>query len=60
MFERGSIIASVVTGVLLSTIVAASAFDETKYPDLKGLWRRGANANTVGVRQGRGNVFDPT
>ena len=60
MFERGSIIASVVTGVLLSTIVAASAFDETKYPDVKGMWRRGPNAITEGVRQGRGNVFDPT
>jgi hypothetical protein len=58
MLERGSIVVAVLAA-LLSTIVAASAFDETKYPDLKGLWRRGPNANTVGVGQGRGNVFDP-
>jgi hypothetical protein len=59
MLERGSIVVAILVAALLSTIVAASAFDETKYPDLKGLWRRGPNANTVGVGQGRGNVFDP-
>ena len=56
MLERISIAAS----VLLTTIVAASAFDQTKYPDLKGQWRRGPNAITEGVGQGRGNIFDPT
>jgi hypothetical protein len=59
MLERGSIVVAVVVAALLSTIAAASAFDETKYPDLKGLWRRGPNASTAGVGQGRGNVFDP-
>jgi len=56
MLERISIAAS----MLLATIAAASAFDQTKYPDLKGQWRRGPNAITEGVGQGRGNVFDPT
>src|SRR4030095_9587041 len=56
MLERTSIAAA----VLLSTIAGASAFDQTKYPDLKGQWRRGPNAITEGVGQGRGNVFDPT
>src|SRR5215468_3482417 len=56
MLERISIAAS----VLLATIAGASAFDQTKYPDLKGQWRRGPNAITQGVGQGRGNVFDPS
>jgi hypothetical protein len=56
MLERISIAAS----VLLATIATASAFDQTKYPDLKGQWRRGPNAITEGVGQGRGNVFDPS
>ena len=42
MLERISIAAS----VLLATIATASAFDQTKYPDLKGQWRRGPNAIT--------------
>jgi hypothetical protein len=58
MFERSALVVSVLSAALLSTIVAASAFDETKYPDLKGQWRRGPNAIT-GVAQGRANVFDP-
>ena len=57
MFERGALAVSVLSAALLSTIVAASAFDETKYPDLKGQWRRGPNAIT-GVAQGRANVFE--
>jgi hypothetical protein len=44
---------------LLATIADVSAFEETKYPDLKGEWRRGPNANPVAA-QGRGNVFDPS
>jgi len=40
-------------------ITKAWAFDETKYPDLKGHWRRGPNTNPI-VGQGRGNIFDPT
>jgi len=56
MLERISIAAS----VLLATIAGASAFDQTKYPDLKGQWRRGPNAIMEGVGQGRGNVFDPS
>jgi hypothetical protein len=60
MPERGAIVVSMLLAALLSTVVGAWAFDETKYPDLKGQWRRGPNANTVGVGQGRANVFDPT
>src|SRR5438105_12774553 len=59
MLYRGSIALSVLAAALLATIAGASAFDESKYPDLKGQWRRGPNANPVAA-QGRGNVFDPT
>jgi hypothetical protein len=59
MSNRSVIGASIVAAMLLTTTCVASAFDESKYPDLKGSWRRGPNANPV-VAQGRGNVFDPT
>jgi hypothetical protein len=59
MFDRGSTGVFVLAAALLTTTVAALAFDETKYPDLKGQWRRGPNAITAGVLQGRANVFDP-
>src|SRR5260370_8797273 len=45
---------------LLMAVTASQAFDETKYPDLKGQWRRGPNANVAGVLGGRFNTFDPT
>src|SRR6266446_846901 len=53
MAYRGAIGASVLAAVLLMTVTASQAFDETKYPDLKGQWRRGPNANTAGVLGGR-------
>jgi len=56
MLERISIAAS----VLLATIVGASAFDQTKYPDLTGMWRRGPNTSAPMEGRGRDNVFDPT
>src|SRR6266566_1536528 len=56
MLERISIVAS----VLLATIAAASAFDQTKYPDLQGQWRRGPNTSPAVEARGRGNVFDPS
>jgi hypothetical protein len=59
MFDRGSTGILVLATALLTTTVGALAFDETKYPDLKGQWRRGPNAITAGVLQGRANVFDP-
>jgi hypothetical protein len=59
MFDRGSTGVLVLAAALLTTTVGALAFDETKYPDLKGQWRRGPNAITAGVLQGRANVFDP-
>src|SRR5207244_2605196 len=59
MLYRGSIALSVLAATLLMTMTGAWAFDETKYPDLKGQWRRGPNANPVAA-QGRGNIFDPS
>jgi hypothetical protein len=59
MLDRGSTGIFVLAAALLTTTVGALAFDQTKYPDLKGQWRRGPNAITAGVLQGRGNVFDP-
>ena len=41
MFDRGSTGVFVLAAALLTTTVVALAFDETKYPDLKGQWRRG-------------------
>src|SRR5258707_8123288 len=60
MAYRGAIGASVLAAVLLMTVTASQAFDETKYPDLKGQWRRGPNANMAGVLPRRVNTFDPT
>ena len=56
MLDRISIAAS----VLLATIAGASAFDQTKYPDLHGLWRRGPNTSAAVEARGRANVFDPS
>jgi len=36
MAYRGAIGASVLVAALLMTVTASQAFDETKYPDLKG------------------------
>ncbi len=60
MAYRGAIGASVLAAALLMTVTASQAFDQTKYPDLKGQWRRGPNANVAGVLVGRFNTFDPT
>src|SRR2546430_6797654 len=60
MSDRGFIGVAAVLGALLTTIVGAHAFDQTKYPDLRGEWRRGPNARAVGVALGRGAVFDPS
>jgi hypothetical protein len=42
MLCRGSIVAIVCAVALWGSIPGASAFDETKYPDLSGQWRRAA------------------
>jgi hypothetical protein len=60
MFYRGLIGGSVLAAALLATIGGAWAFDETKYPDLKGQWRRGPNAITQGVLPGRAAIYDPS
>src|SRR5262249_9352901 len=60
MAYQGTIGASVLAAALLITTAASQAFDETKYPDLKGQWRRGANADIPGALRGRFNTFDPT
>jgi len=40
MFDRGSIGAVALAAALLMTPTGASAFDDSKYPDLKGQWIR--------------------
>jgi hypothetical protein len=40
MAYRGAIGVSVLVAAVLTTIAASRAFDETKYPDLKGHLRR--------------------
>src|SRR5260370_15386710 len=60
MAYRCAIGASVLAAALRMTVTASQAFDETKYPDLKGQWRRGPNANAAGVLGGRFNTFEPT
>jgi hypothetical protein len=52
MLFRGSIAAAALTAALL-TATAAQAFDDAKYPDLKGQWQR-AEGNAGAGR------FDPT
>jgi len=51
---------SIAVSVLLATFTGASAFDQTKYPDLHGLWRRGPNTSAAVEARGRVNVFDPS
>jgi hypothetical protein len=60
MFLQGSIVVSIGLAVVLMAIGEATAFDQTKYPDLRGEWRRGPNAITVRVVQPRGAVYDPS
>jgi len=60
MAYQGAIGASVLAAALVITTAASQAFDETKYPDLKGQWRRGPNADIPGALRGRFNTFDPT
>src|SRR5262249_36673135 len=59
MAYRSAIGVCVLAAALLMTVTASQAFDETRYPDLKGQWRRGPNANASGVL-GRVNTFYPT
>jgi len=40
---RNSIGATAIVVALMMTVGGAAAFDETKYPDLKGQWRRASN-----------------
>jgi hypothetical protein len=57
MCFRNSIGATVLAAALMMTIGGAAAFDDTKYPDLKGQWRRVARA----VQSDRiGAPFDPS
>jgi hypothetical protein len=44
-------IGSIALVALLATISAAAAFDETKYPDLKGQWLRVGSANWAAAGQ---------
>ena len=44
---RSSIGAAVLAAAMLAMIGGAAAFDETKYPDLKGQWRRVGNGGLL-------------
>src|SRR3984957_4897002 len=48
MLYRSSIGAMALTAALCMTCAGALAFDETKYPDWKGAWRRVAVPGIVG------------
>jgi hypothetical protein len=54
MLYRSSIAAAVVTTALCLTIAGAQAWDDSKYPDLKGQWLR------VGPQGFNGTRFDPS
>jgi hypothetical protein len=60
MLYRNSIEAIALVAALLTPLASAQAFDETKYPDLKGQWRRAPNADVGRVLDGRFNTFDPS
>jgi hypothetical protein len=51
MLRRNSIAGLTLVGALLMTVAGAPAFDETKYPDWSGQWRK---------PQGIGNQWDQT
>jgi len=46
MFDRGMIGSIALSAALLLTLSGAQAFDESKYPDLTGQWRRTATGQT--------------
>ena len=57
MCFRSSIGATALAAALMMTIGGAAAFDDSKYPDLKGQWRRTGRA----VQSDRiGAPFDPS
>jgi hypothetical protein len=58
MFYRGSIGASMLAAALAATMTGAFAFDQTKYPDLRGEWRRAPPSRAAA--QARGVVYDPS
>jgi hypothetical protein len=47
-FSRAARLAAPIWVALLTTIVCAQAFDEGKYPDLKGQWRRAERGDIAG------------
>ncbi|HEY7300683.1 MAG TPA: hypothetical protein VH684_22530 [Xanthobacteraceae bacterium] len=60
MFIEKSIGIFVSLCVSFMALGVATAFDQSKYPDLRGEWRRGPNTITVRVTQPRGAVYDPS
>jgi hypothetical protein len=56
MHVRSAIRATALSAVLLAGIGAAAAYDESKYPDFNGQWRRASRvpSNRVGA------AFDPS
>ena len=57
MFGRSLIGTSVLAATLLMTITGAWAFDETKYPDLKGQWRRGPKRVAQRIQRFRAHPY---
>ena len=45
--KRASIVSAVIAGAAVLTMSAAAAFDESKYPDFKGQWRRAPGIGIV-------------
>jgi hypothetical protein len=48
IFGRAARLATPILAMLLMTVGGAVAFDETKYPDLKGQWRRAERGDIAG------------
>jgi hypothetical protein len=56
MRAHGSTGATALVAALVMTIGGASAFDESKYPDFNGQWRRAASVRSDRI----GAAFDPS
>ena len=60
MLGRKWIAAIPLTAALAMTFGSAQAFDESKYPDLKGVWNRsGSNSPGTARRQGAAHAGIP-
>ena len=53
MLDRSSIHASAAVTALLLTVGVAQAFDDAKYPDLKGRWERAVKERRASIPPSR-------